>query len=75
MARKRHPSKEIETALRYAETHGWLAGRDGRSSRLGQNVLPEKSVDVPMWGVLSDLHLEHTEKCTSACPGAAARGR
>jgi len=24
MARKRHPNKEIEAALRYAETYGWL---------------------------------------------------
>lgn len=23
MARKRHPKKEIEAALRYAESHGW----------------------------------------------------
>lgn len=24
MARKRHPNKAVETALRYAETQGWL---------------------------------------------------
>ncbi|AMG59439.1 MULTISPECIES: hypothetical protein [Pantoea] len=29
MARKRHPSKEIEMALRYAESHGWLVVTGG----------------------------------------------
>lgn len=29
MARKRHPNKEIETALRYAESHGWLVVTGG----------------------------------------------
>lgn len=27
MARKRHPSPEIEAALRYAEAHGWRVRR------------------------------------------------
>ncbi|MDH2066669.1 hypothetical protein [Pantoea sp. GD03673] len=26
MARKRHPGKEIEMALRYAESYGWRRG-------------------------------------------------
>jgi len=29
MARKRHPGKEIEMALRYAESHGWLVVTGG----------------------------------------------
>ncbi|MGD9425559.1 hypothetical protein ACLHDD_10470 [Pantoea sp. NSTU24] len=29
MARKRHPNKEIETALRYAESLGWLVVTSG----------------------------------------------
>lgn len=24
MSRRRHPNKDIEEAVRYAETHGWL---------------------------------------------------
>ena len=74
MARKRHPGKEIEMALRYAESHGWLVITGGHHA-WGKMYCPKKSVDVPMRGVLSDLYLEHIEKRSSTCPCAAARGR
>ncbi len=32
MARKRHPKKEIEAALRYAESHGWQVEVGGSHS-------------------------------------------
>ncbi len=44
MARSRHPCKEIEAALRYAELHGWRVEQGG-SHAWGQIYCPFNSRD------------------------------
>jgi len=44
VARKAHPSKEIETALRYAEQHGWEV-RQGGAHAWGRMYCPYNSKD------------------------------
>ena len=39
MARKPHPKKEVEQALKHAEAHGWRVDVGGKSC-LGQDILP-----------------------------------
>lgn len=41
MTRAKHPKKEVEAALRYAESQGWrVEMAEGERARLGSFLLP-----------------------------------
>jgi len=44
MSRSRHPKKEVEAALRYAERHGWTVEQGG-SHAWGKMICPTMSKD------------------------------
>ena len=46
MARPTHPNKEIESAVQYAEAHGWRYRKPGKVSYCwGRLLCPEESTD------------------------------
>ena len=53
MTRPRHPDKEVEEALRYAETYGWRVGIGGSRNLLQlvtPNAAPAPAADAPAGG-------------------------
>jgi hypothetical protein len=61
MPRKKHPKKEVEEALQYAEARNWRV-EVGGSHAWGADVLPGQRPSVPMRRVLHHQHLEHAKE-------------
>jgi hypothetical protein len=53
MARSRHPKKEIEAVLRYAESRGWRVIQSKRGHRWGVILCPLASQEGCQHGVFS----------------------
>lgn len=71
MARKRHPIKEIEAAVRYAETNGWGVVASGSSAHSWAKLrcvgdCPQRSV----WSTPSDpiAHARQIRAYVDRCP-------
>ena len=60
MARPSHARKEVELALRHAESKGWRVAVGG-GTLLGKNVLPFQRCRLSMRGVLHYQHMEHAK--------------
>lgn len=67
--RPRHPDKDIEDAVQYAENHGWT-WRSSHGHPLGNPSLPVRPA-----GWMSNLGLVDTEKSQSPCTPHPARCR
>lgn len=56
--RKKHPSKEIEAVIRYAEKKGWLYREAGKSAHAWGRLLPpcpgRKKCSIAIWSTPSD---------------------
>lgn len=71
VARKRHPVKEIESAVRYAESNGWTVIRSGSSAHSWAKVrcsgdCPQRSV----WSTPADpvAHARQLRGYVDRCP-------
>lgn len=60
MSRPSHARKEVEQALRHAESKGWRVVVGG--GIVGENVLPVERCPLSVWGVLHYQYLEHPEE-------------
>lgn len=74
MSRVRHPDKDIEAALRFAEARGWRL-RAGGSHAWGADVLPLQRQQMPVRGILRREHLEHATQHLQSRQSAAPCGR
>jgi hypothetical protein len=74
MKRSRHPKKEVEQAVRYAEDHGWPI-EVGGGHRMGSNVLPVQRCGMSLWGVLHHQYLEHAAQRVQSREAAQASCR
>lgn len=74
MARSPHPKKDIEAALRHAESQGWRV-EVGGSHAWGKMYCPYNDAGCRCGEFLHRLHLEHAEKCRQPCAGDPASGR
>ncbi len=74
MAKRKHPSKEIEKAIRYAELKGWRRSMAGNSSHAwGRLLCPEDSRDgcqLSIWSTPSspDNFAKLIRKRVDNCP-------
>jgi hypothetical protein len=74
MGRKRHPHKEIEEAVQYAENKGWLYKKPGRSSHAwGRLLCPERSKDgcqMSVWTTprIAENHARQIRQKVNSCP-------
>jgi len=59
MTRKRHPKKEVEEAIRYAEEHGWKIEVGAVPTR-GENEVPLQREGLSMWHVLYSEYFQYT---------------
>ena len=78
MGRKRHPSKEVEAALKVLEAVGWTAKEaKGRSAHAWGYVLCPANARrcLPFRGFLSDVGLEYTAQPVGSCTRVTQEGR
>jgi hypothetical protein len=72
--RKKHPSKEIEAAVQYAESRGWRYKRAGSSGHgWGRLLCPSQSREgcvMPIWSTPSDAdnHVKQILSRINSCP-------
>ena len=67
MGRKRHPSKEVEAALKALESVGWTVKERALSG--------ERRRCLPFRRFLSDVGLEHTAQPAGSCTRVTQEGR
>jgi hypothetical protein len=77
MARSRHPNKEIEAALRYAEAHGWRVEKAKRGHNWGRILCPHHGRDGCLKFIYStprspDHHANDILAKVDACPHQSA---
>jgi len=66
--RKKHPDKEIEDTVCYAETQG-MAGDQMQWTRLGPVALPVSRPGMSLRSVLPNVCLEHAKGHRTSRPG------
>jgi hypothetical protein len=72
--RKKHPSKEIEEAIRYAEEHGWRYRQAGNSAHAWGRLLcplPDREgCSMSTWSTPrdADIHAMQIFKRVHLCP-------
>lgn len=73
MSRPKHPKKEIEAAVQYAESKGWRFIQAGNSSHAwGRLYFPEKSRDgckISIWSTpkSAPIHAEQIKRAINKC--------
>ena len=73
MSRKKHPSKEIEAAIQYAESHGWHYKQAGSSAHAwGRLLCPLHRREGCMMSIWSTprnpyVHAEQIKKQVANC--------
>lgn len=74
MGRKKHPQKEIEEAIKYAESRGWKYKKSGKSAHSwGRLLCPEASVEgcqMSIWSTPSnnENHANQIRRKVDSCP-------
>ena len=73
MPRRRHPKKEIEVALRYAEDHGWAVEPKASGHAWGEircSFGAQGGCRVSVWSTPRDAgnHAKHMMRRVDACP-------
>lgn len=71
VARPRHPSKEIEDAVSYAEANGWSYKRAGKSAHAwGLLVCPGDCRLVAVWSTprVPERHARDIRRAVDRCP-------
>ena len=80
MSRPKHPKKEIEEAVKYAESQGWTFKAPGKSAHVwGTMLCPEKSREGHRFGVYSTPkvpahHAKRLKGAVDECAHGAAPG-
>jgi hypothetical protein len=73
VARKRHPKKEVEAALQYAEHHGWTVTDTASGHRWGVAVCPgDCTPPTSIWSTprVPANHARHIRRNVDRCPHA-----
>jgi len=82
LRRKRHPDREIEKALKYAESHGWRVESTGpRAHAWGRMYCPDNDADcrcgefcvTSIWGTPRTA-ATHARQIRRVVDGCTARG-
>lgn len=70
MARPRHPIKEVEEAVRYAESQGWRWQRKGHWGRLYCPHADRDGCQVGVYGTPrnADAHARQIIRAVDRCP-------
>lgn len=72
--RKKHPNKEIETAIQYAEDQGWRYKEPGKSAHAwGKMLCPlqdRAGCRMSVWSTPrnADIHAKQICRCVDECP-------
>jgi hypothetical protein len=74
MPRNRHPKKEVEEALVYAENFGWRV-EVGGSHAWGRIYCPVQRPGLSVWRILYFKYLEYASKRNKSCETDSQGGR
>lgn len=77
MARKRHPKKEVEDALQYAEANGWTVNDTASGHRWGVAVCPgDCTPPTSIWSTprVPANHARQIRRNVDRCPHAGEDG-
>jgi hypothetical protein len=72
--RIRHPNKEIESAVKYAENHGWRYRKAGGSAHAWARLLcpfeDREGCSMSVWSTPrdADVHAKQIRRRIDACP-------
>lgn len=72
--RKKHPNKEIEMAIQYAESRGWRYKKAGNSAHAWGRLLclleNREGCSMSIWStpINTDIHARQIRKRVNACP-------
>jgi hypothetical protein len=74
-ARPRHPDKEVEAAVRYAEAQGWSIRMQGHWGRLYCAQADREGCQVGVWGTPRNagIHARQIRRAIDRCPHAGAQ--